>query len=293
MYEQGSFIDKLINKLLSPFDRIFFNRYEYNPLKTLGITKDTGQKWLTYYYLLIHAKIYGVLEVVYDGYETQSEFFFVSVDTTLDDRFLELLKCWKELDRLPFNDKLRLGQYNSFGSLNADSGFRKKLWSKLKSSFKEDIDIVCKDIPTEYLTNELKIIFSEIDKLLVEHKEKKDKILFGDDIIYKKVSLNKEQNYITIKNGQPINITSNPLRLLKLMLENIGVTVSYELIAQTLNIPTYTKRVDNAVMMDIQQMKKDIAVTLIANGIDKKTANEIREYLEPIRKTGYIIRKED
>jgi len=289
MYEKVSFKDKLINILLSPFDRFVFGQYDNNPLKTLGITKDTSQKWLIYYYLQIHSKIYEVLSVAYDGYENQPQYVFVPVDTKLDDLFLELLKSWKILDRCHFIDALKLGQYNGFGSLNGDTEYRKGFWKASKSCFKEDIENMCKDLSLDPLPNELKVMILEIDKLLQQHTTLKQEVLNGNKITYKKVSLNIDSDTITIDSGKPINVTSNALKLLRLMLENIGKTVTYKQIAERLNFQSYINEVDKDIILEINQKKKEIYETLIANGIDEKTANEVRNYLKPVIKKGYIL----
>jgi hypothetical protein len=290
MYEKASFKDKLISILLSPFDIFLFKHYGNNSLKSLGITKDTSQKWLIYYYLLIHSKLYEVLGVTYDGYENQPQYVFVPVDTRLDDLFLELLKGWKILDKYPFIDALKLGQYNGFRSLNGDTEYRKGFWKASKCCFKEDIENMCKDLSLDPLSNELKGIFLEIDELISNHAKLKQEVLNANVITYKKVTLNIEADTITVANGKAINLTSNALRLLKLMLENVGKTVTYKQIAETLNTQSYTDCVDSAVKLDIQQIKKDISETLVASGVDKTTANEVRNYLEPIRDTGYTLR---
>lgn len=289
MYEKVSFKDKLINILLSPFDRFLFKQYDNNPLKALGITKDTSQKWLIYYYLHIHSKLYEVLGVTYDGYENKPQYVFVPVDTRLDDLFLELLKGWKILDRYPFIEALKLGQFNGFGALNGDTEYRKGFWKASKSCFKEDIENMCKDLSLDPLPNELKVIFSEVDKLIPQHATLKHEVLNGNIITYKKVTLSIDSDTITIDSGKPIYITSNALKLLKLMLENIGKTVTYKQIAERLDLQSYISEVDKDIILEINQKKKEIYETLKANGIDEKTADEVRSYLKPVTNKGYVL----
>lgn len=298
MYQKkASFLDKLINIFLSPFDRYFFNSNskvgDDNYLQILDGGKDISklsEKWLKYYYLHIHSKLYEIMCGVYDGYDSKPEYVFVPVDTELDDLYLQLLNTWKVIDKYPFINEMRLGQYNYFKSLNYDTSNRIKVWRGIKKGFIEDIESIGKELSLEPLTNDLKLAFTKIDKLLLEHITKKNLILFGNIIIHKKVILNKDQNTIIVDGGKPINITSNELRLLKLMLENIDTTVTHKQIAETLNITAYFGKVDEALKGNIQQIKRDISETLVANNIDKITADEIRDYLEPVRNTGYIVR---
>jgi len=131
-YEKVSFLDKLINILLSPFDRFLFrdNKRGDEYMEILGSGRDIpklSKKWIKYFYIAIHIKLYEILSVVYNGYENQPDHVFVHVDTRLDDLFLELLKVWKKLDRYPFIQEMKLGQYNGFNSLNADSDYRRKV----------------------------------------------------------------------------------------------------------------------------------------------------------------------
>lgn len=294
--EKASFIDKLINTLLSPFDRFIFKSNHYigddGYMQILNGGKDISklsEKWLKYYYLHIHSKLYEIMCGVYDGYDNQPEHVFVSVDSELDDLYQELWNTWLVIGRYPFIDELKLGQYNYFKSLNYDSSNRVKVWRGIKKGFIEDIETIMKELPLDPLPNDLKLAFTNIDKLLAEHIAKKNLVLFGNIIKHKKVSLNKDQNTITVAGGKPINITSNELRLLRLMLENIDTTVTYKQIAETLNITAYFGKVDEALKQNIQQIKRDIFETLVANNVDKVTANEIRDYLEPVRNTGYVV----
>jgi|GEM_PF-1628172 len=297
MHEKVSFVDKILNILLSPFDRFLFK-----PNNSLGDDiymqiinggKDIpklSEKWLKYYYLHIHSKLYEIMCGVYDSYDNQPYYVFVSVDTQLDDLYIDLWNTWRIIDRYPFIEALKLGQYNYFKSLNYDPADRIKIWRGSKKYLSEDIENIGKDLSLEPLPNDLKLAFSNIDKLLAEHITKKNKVLFGEQIKYKKVTLNKDQNTISVEGNKPINITSNELRLLKLMLENIGNTVTYKQIAETLNISSYFGEVDTTLKENIQQIKKDIYETLVANKIEKTTANEIRNYLEPIINIGYLLR---
>ena len=250
-----------------------------------------SEKWLKYYYLHIHSKLYEIMCGVYDGYDNQPPYVFVAVDTELDDLYQELWNTWLVIDRYPFADALKLSQYNYFKSLNYDASDRIRLWRGIKKAFIEDIENIGKELPLDPLPNDLKLAFTKIDKLLLEHVTKKNLVLFGDIVKYKKITLNKDQNTITIEGEKPINITSNELRLLRLMLENIDNTVTYKQIAEALNITAYFGKVDEALKQNIQQIKRDIFETLVANNVAKITANEIRDYLEPIRNTGYIVRR--
>lgn len=295
--EKASFLDKLINTLLSPFDRLFFNSSikvgDDNYLQILDGGKDISKlskKWLKYYYLHIHSKLYEIMCGVYDGYDSKPEYVFMPVDTELDDLYLQLLNTWKVIDKYPFIDEMKLGQYNYFKSLNYDISNRIKVWRGIKKGFVEDIENIGNELSLEPLANDLKLAFTKIDKLLLEHITKKNLVLFGNIIRHKKVSLNKDQNTITVGSTKPMNITSNELRLLRLMLENIDTTVNYKQIAETLNITAYFGKVDEALKGSIQQIKRDISETLVANNVDKNTADEIRDYLEPVRNTGYIVR---
>lgn len=295
--EKASFLDKLINTLLSPFDRFIFksnhNIGDDNYMQILNGGKDISklsEKWLKYYYLHIHSKLYDIMCSVYDGYDNQPEHVFVPVDTELDDLYQELWNTWLIIDRYPFIDALRLGQYNYFKSLNYDTSNRIKVWRGVKKGFIEDIESIGNELPLEPLTNDLKLAFTKIDKLLLEHITKKNLVLFGNIIKHKKVSLNKDQNTVTVDGGKPINITSNELRLLKIVLENIDNTVTYKQVAETLNITAYFGKVDEALKGNIQQIKRDISETLVANNVEKIIADEIRDYLEPVRNTGYIVR---
>ncbi len=295
--EKASFLDKLINTLLSPFDRFIFkskhNIGDDSYMQILNGGKDItklSEKWLKYYYLHIHSKLYEIMCGVYDGYDNQPDYVFVSVDTELDDLYQELWNTWRVIDRYPFIDALKLGQYNYFKSLNYDTSYRVKMWRGVKKGFVGDIESIGKELSLEPLPNDLKLAFTKIDKLLLEHITKKNLVLFGNIIKHKKVTLNKDQNTITIEGRKPINITSNELRLLRLMLESIDSTVTYKQIAETLNITAYFGKVDKALKDNIQQIKRDIFETLVSNNVDKATANEIRDYLEPVRNTGYIVR---
>lgn len=294
--EKASFLDKLINTILSPFDRFIFKSNHYvgddSYMQILNGGKDISKlskKWLKYYYLHIHSKLYQILCGVYDGYYSKPDYIFVPVDTELDDLFLQLLSTWRVIDKYPFIDEMKLGQYNYFKSLNYDTSNRIKVWRGIKKGFAEDIESIGKELSLEPLTNDLKLAFTKIDKLLLEHITKKNLVLFGNIIKHKKVILNKNQNTISVDGGKPINITSNELRLLRLMLENIDTTVTYKQIAEALNITAYFGKVDEALKGNIQQIKRDISETLVANNVDKNTADEIRDYLEPVRNTGYIV----
>jgi len=291
--ERVSFLDKIINAITTPFDKnIRLDDRSDDYLQILGSGEGIGKlskKWIKYYYLSIHVKLFGILSAIYNPYKDNHENTFVPVNTRLDDLYLDLRKTWKRLDSYPFIQEMELGQYDSFGSLNTDSEYRKRLWKACKQTLFEDINDI-PELPTYQLTNDLKLAYKEIDELLEEHKTLVNKTLFGDAITYKKLTLNKTEDTFSINNGKPINITSKALLLLKLMIENIGKPVTYEQIAQTLVIQCYTDKVDSAVRLEIQQKKKEILETLVSSGIDEKTANEVRNYLKPIAKKGYIIR---
>lgn len=101
-YKKISFLDKLINILLSPFDRFLFrdNKRSDEYMEILGGGRDIlklSKKWIKYFYIAVHIKLYEVLSVVYNGYENQPDHVFVHVDTRLDDLFLELIKLLREV----------------------------------------------------------------------------------------------------------------------------------------------------------------------------------------------------
>jgi len=292
-YERVSFLDKLINTITSPFNKnIVLDDRSDTYQQILGGGNDIGKlskKWIKYYYLTIHTQLFKILSTVYDSYTNEHENTFIPVNTRLDDLYIDLHKMWKKFDSYPFIQELKLGQYDGFKSLNDESEYRKKLWKACKQTLFEDIDNM-PDLPTYQLTNDLKLAFKEIDELLEVHKILINKTLFGDTITYKKLTLNKITDTFSVNNGKPINITSKALMFLKLMVENIGKPVTYKQIAETLDLQCFLNEVDSAVRLEIQQQKKEISENLVAKRIDKKTADEIRNYIEPITKKGYIIR---
>ena len=99
MHEKVSFKDKLINNLLSPivwFSRPETGNDEYsNILGSGNDIKKLSKKWIWYFYIATHIKLFEILSVVYDDYDNQPDHVFVYVDSRLDDLFLELRSLWK------------------------------------------------------------------------------------------------------------------------------------------------------------------------------------------------------
>lgn len=288
-YERVSFLDKLINILLSPFDRFIFrdNNRGDEYMEILEGGRDIpklSKKWIEYFYIAVHIKLYEVLSVVYSGYENQPDHVFVYVDSRLDDLFLELLNLWKRLDEYPFIQEKKLGQYNGFGSLNADSDYRRKVWEKSKQTLFEDVEEL-PSLSTIPLSNDLKSAFLEIDNLLVEHKEKKQKTLFGNGILeHKALKFDLNKSTVQVNNSRPIliNTETQVFALLILLIQNVGTPVSYEKIAKALSISNNQR--------NIQFIKRDIYSTLTELGIEEEVAKEIRDYVVFTRNLGATIK---
>lgn len=295
--EKVTITDKLINTILSPFDKVFSKQNtgcEDNYIQVLGYGKDIGnlsEKWVKYFYFAVHIKIFEILSTVYDGYEAQKEHTFVNVDNRLDDLFLELLKCWKQFDKYPFIQKLKLGNYKGFSSLNSNVPNQKQLWLACKKAFVADISEL-PQIPTITLSNDLKLAFLEADKLIAEHKTKKNKVLFGEGVLeYRNLKINLNSCTLSINNSQPIPISTKTKEysLLILLLQNTGTVVTYKQIAEHLELNNYTESVDTDVKRYIQGMKRDLGIKLSALGFSKKEANTVRSYISFVRNIGAII----
>lgn len=288
-YEKVSFLDKLINILLSPFDGFIFkdNKRGDDYMEILGSGRDIpklSKKWVKYFYIAIHIKLYEILGVVYNGYENQPDHVFVHVDTRLDDLFLEILNLWKKLDRYPFIQEMKLGQYEGFKSLNADSEYRRKVWEASKHTLFEDVEELS-NLSTIPLSNDLKSAFLEIDNLLIEHKVQKQKTLFGDGILeYKALKFDLNKSTVQVNNSEPILINTEiqVFALLILLIKSVDTPVSYEEIAKALSISNNQR--------NIQFIKRDIYSTFTELGIEEKVAKEIRDYVVITRNLGATIK---
>lgn len=296
MYEKVSFKDKLINILLSPIDwfsKAHSGKYS-DYLEVLGEGKDINtlsKKWIWYFYIAAHIKLFEILSAVYDDYDKQPDHVFVYVDTRLDDLFLELRSLWKKLDSYPFIQEKKLGQYDGFKSLNADSDYRRKVWIASKKTLFEDINDLPK-LSTIPLSNDLKLAFLEIDNLLVEHKAKKRKTLFGDGILeYKALKFNLNDSTLCVNNSQPVPVSTKTqvFALLILLIKNVGKVVTYDVIAKELDLNSYDGKVDSDIQRNLQTIKRDIASRIIDLGFDEEVAKEIREYVRFVRNQGAII----
>jgi hypothetical protein len=291
-YERVSFLDKLINTLLSPFDRFLFNDNKRSDeyMEILGSGRDIpklSRKWIEYFYFAVHIKLFEILSVAYDGYEEQPDHVFVYVDTRLDDLFLELRSLWQRLDKYPFIQEKKLGQYDGFRSLNADSDFKRKLWIVSKQTLFEDINDLPK-LSTIPLSNDLKSAFLEIDNLLLEHKKKKQTTLFGDGILeYEMLKFDLTKSTLTVNNSNPIPINQEiqVFAFLIMLIKSVGHVVTYDEITKTLGIGS-----DKSGRRNLQFIKRDIFNKFLELGFSKKVAGEIRDYVVFVRNQGATLK---
>lgn len=295
--EKVTITEKLINFALSPFDKVFPKQNtgcEDNYIQILGNGNDIGKlskKWVKYFYFALHIKIFEILSTVYEGYEAQKEHTFVTIDNRFDDLFLELLKSWKLFDKYPFIQKLKLGEYKGFSSLNSNVPNQKQLWLACKKAFVADLAELPK-LPTLPLSNDLKLAFLEADKLIAEHKIKKNIALFGNGILeHRDLKINLNSCTISINNSQPVPISTKTKEysLLILLLQNTGTVVTYKHIAEHLEINNYDDSVNADVRRYIQGMKRDLGIKLSAVGFSKKEANTVRSYISFVRNIGAVI----
>jgi len=291
-YEKVTFLDKLINILLSPFDRYIFNTNKKGDeyMEILGAGRDIpklSKKWIEYFYLAVHIKLYEILSVVYNDYKSEPDHVFVYVDTRLNDIFLELLNLWKKLDKYPFIQEKQLGQYNGFDSLNADSDYRRKIWETSKHTLFEDIEEL-PSLSTIPLSNDLKSAFLEIDNLLVEHKKKKQRILWGDGVLeYKALKFDLNKSTLQVNNSEPvlINTETKVFTFLILLVKHAGKIVSYEDISEAIGTNN-----DKGGQRNIQSVKSDIYDIFTKLGFDENTAKEVRGYVEFITNQGATMK---
>lgn len=292
--EKASFLDKLINILLLPFERFskgnIGNSEYFDVLETGKDISKLSNKWIWYFYIATHIKMYEILSAVYDDYDNQPDHVFVYVDTRLDDLFLELLRLWKTLDRYPFIQEKKLGQYDGFKSLNAESDYRREVWVASKKILFEDINDLPK-LSTIPLSNDLKLAFLEIDNLLLEHRKKKEKMLFGEGLLeYKSLKINLNDCTLSINNSKPvaINPETKEFAFLTLLLRKLGKVVGYKEISQVLDLNAGVGD-DTLVKRNIQFVKRDIYNKIAELGFSKKEAKEIRNYVRFVRNQGAII----
>ncbi len=297
--EKASFLDKLINTLLSPFDKFTFKEShtigDDSYMQILNGGKDItklSEKWLKYYYLHIHSKLYEIMCGVYDGYDNQPEFVFVAVDPQLDDLYLELWNTWLVIDRYPIIEALKFGQFNYFKSLNYDPSDRIKMWRGVKKGFVEDMENVGKELPLDPLPNDLKLAFTNIDKLLAEHIIKKNKVLYGEgQYTLCSIRINFEHGKIYYKDKEIVFSYSDDFKLLHVLLKNINKIVSDVDIAKFINENIDTKTLKNKdVARDIQFVKRDLGNKLARLGIEKADMEDIKTAIERVSGNGYIIR---
>lgn len=297
--EKASFIDKLINALLSPFDRFFFKSNHHigddSYMQILNGGKDISklsEKWLKYYYLHIHSKLYEIMCGVYDGYDNQPDYVFVAVDPQLDDLYLELWNTWLVIDRYPFIEALKFGQFNYFKSLNYDPSDRIKMWRGSKKYFVGDIESIGKELSLDPLPNDLKLAFTNIDKLLSEHIVKKNKVLYGEgEYAFCSIRINFESHKIYYRNKEIIFSYSDDFKLLHVLLKNRNTMVSDVEIAKFINENVDTKTLKNKdVARDIQFIKRDLGNKLARLGIEKADIEDIKTAIERVSGSGYIIR---
>lgn len=293
--ERVNFIDKIVNLITSPFDKyINLDDRSDEYLRILGNGEDISklsQKWIKYYYLTIHAKMYSILSTVYDSYTDEHENIFVPVNTRLDDLYLDLRNTWRKFDSYPFIQEMKLGDYKGFGSLNAEPEYRKRLWKSCKNMLLEDTQGI-PELPTHQLTNDLKLAYKEIDELIKEHEILVKNTLFGTGIIEYKIFKINTNDYTVSINGsewKPFNPNTQEFVLLLLLLRNIGKPITYHEMATELKLNAFDGDVTSDVKSSIQQIKKGVFYKIRDLGFSEKDSKTVRDYIRFITNHGAII----
>jgi len=121
--------------------------------------------------------------------------------------------------------------------------------------------------------------------LLVEHKEKKQKTLFGDGILeYKALKFDLNKSTVQVNNSESvlINTETQVFALLILLIKSVDTPVSYEEIAKALSI--------SKIQRNMQYIKRNIYNTFAKLGIKKDVAKEIRDYVVFTKNLGATIK---
>jgi DNA-binding winged helix-turn-helix (wHTH) protein len=244
-------------------------------------------KLAIFYHYLLYSKIVDILNCVYNSYNGDV-FKFLPPPDYLDDLYKRVWHAFKQVDRRPDFRQLKIVDFKSYPSLFANHHEQIKLWEKFKITYFKDRSFLKKRVPQQYpISNEVRVAFDDIDKLIKIHNKAKRAMLNSKKdkkIEFNEMFLNLKTCTLQFKDNKPIKIipTNQEIKLLMLLLENKNVVVNYEIIAKNIGINSYHGEITEDVTGAIKIIKNKLNSLLDKAGFRKNI-------IENVRGSGYIL----
>lgn len=243
------------------------------------------------FYFQIYKKMAEMLDVVFSGYIVGGR-TFEPVDEYLDGMFDELGSILHRFDIRSEMDKLPITRLYGI-HLNGNFVEDIKLWSKLKTDIFKDIEYLSQITTIHYPTPpDLELAFNRIDERLEEHKTKKYHLLYKaeDNILtWNNLILNQNKSTLSYKDFLSVNIQLNTqaIKLLKMLIKNGNNLTEYVVIAKELNLNSFHEGVGNKdIARDVQFVKKELNKILKKTGMSKE---ELGKMIISVRNTGFKL----
>lgn len=274
------------------FNWLFRKTQTYNVSQLAILDSQTNlaslyPKLAIFYHSLLYSKLVDILNCVYYSYKGDV-FKFIPPPDYLDDLYQRIWYAFRQIDRRPDFRDLKIMDFKSYPSLFNNHHEQIKLWEKFKNAYYKDRITLRKRVPQQYpISNEIRVVFDDIDKLIKIHNRAKRAILTpkkDKKLEFNEMFLNLKACTLQFKDNKPIKIipTNQEVKLLVLLLDNKNVVVDYEAIAKRLEINSYHGVVNEEVTGAIKIIKNKLNTLLDKAGFRKGI-------IENVRGSGYIL----
>ncbi len=259
----------------------------------------------------LHREMIRTLDVIFSGYKT-GEFHFIPPDTLICDKYQILYDRYYELfddpdvkDYLNRKDITLTGVY-IFPSLIEEFDTKIELWNQFSERLlQEKAMFESPPYSDDSVQSNIKLTAYELQKLLPEHQERKNKYQVNQLAKKRSIITKKERkirdNLVSIDTvkaklhlyGSEYNIQPyiREFIFLKTLLDHSDEEVKYKILADQMKLNSYTKTaIEEDIAMSVIKIKTVLRLKLKKMGIDVRIINKLCRQIIAIRGSGFMFK---